>query len=512
MVKDLVIHTNNKGVEIALLEDSRLVEYHLDKPEDNSFSAGNIFFARIKKINPSLNAAFVQIGHKKDAFIHYTDLGPKIRSLVKYGIQAVKGEADPTLANFKHEKEIQKGGNISEVLKSGDYVITQVMKEAISTKGPRLTSEITLPGRYIVLVPFSNSIGLSKKINDKAERKRLIRLIESIRPKNFGIVVRTNAIGKKTGEIHKDITKLLDKWKKITHNLKNEKPPKLVLSEINKPLSIIRDILNDSFNSIATDDEELFMGIKDYVGSIAPGKSSIVKHHKNKKPIFEQYHVSRQIKSAFGSTVTMKSGAYLVIEHTEAMHVIDINSGPRINKSIDQDEYAFKVNEEAAIEIARQLRLRDIGGIIVVDFIDMRPYPLRNKLLKVMQAAMRPDKAKHSILPLSKFGLMEITRQRVRPAIKIDTSEPNPDKDDRIESCILLVDKIERDVEKAILKSKKGLYLYVHPFIEAYLSKGIKSIKNKWMWKHKKRVHIYSDSSFNLLDYHIGDKDGKPIN
>lgn len=509
MERDLVIKKNGKGVQIALLENNRLVEFHVDD-QKATFNAGNIYLGRIKKINPGLKAAFVSVGHSKEAFIHYTDLSPNIRSILKYTKQAVNKE-NPSLDKFKKEPQIEKGGKIEHVLKKGDWVITQIMKEPISTKGPRLSCELSLPGRYIVLTPFSDSVGISKKISDKDERKRLQSILNSVKPKNFGVVARTNAQGKDTAEIHSDISNLVAKWEKLTKKLAGAEPPKLLLSEMDKSLSIIRDVMNDSFNSISTDNAEMHSNVLDYVQRYAPKKKSIVKHYKAKKPIFEAFNVNRQIKSAFGNTVTMKSGAYLVIEHTEALHVIDVNSGPKINKQDDQDTNAFKVNREAAIEIGRQLRLRNIGGIIVVDFIDMKSAAYRSKILEVMRDALRPDKAKHSVLPISKFGLMEITRQRSAAELVIDTSEPKVEENGRMESSLLIVQNIRRDLNKSMETESKARTLYVHPFVEAYLRQRFKAFQRNWFWKYKSWLNIIADSSFDLSEYVIVDNQGEIV-
>lgn len=507
MERDLIIHKNAKGVQIALLENRRLVELHIDDNEE-TFSTGNIYLGQVKKINPGLRAGFINVGHKKEAFLHYTDLNPEIRSIMDFTKRSIRGGQSHLLAKFKKSPQIKKDGKIEDVLKRGDVILTQVLKEPISTKGPRLSCEIALPGRYVVLSPFGNSVGISKKISDRDERKRLQRVLESVRPKNFGVVARTNAIGKNTADIHQDIENLIQKWRRITTGLHKAQAPKLLLSEIDKSLTIIRDMMNDSFSTISTDDPDLFDSIKEYVDRVAPDKSKIIRLYKSKKPIFEAFNINRQIKSAFGRTVTMRSGAYLVIEHTEAMHVVDVNSGPKINRTENQDDHAFRVNKEAASEIARQLRLRNIGGIIVIDFIDMRKSQYRTELWRHMQASMKKDLAKHSILPISKFGLMEITRQRSSAELTIDTSEKLPGTNGRLESCLLILDNIRRDFAKSSEDGNVAKYIYVHPFVEAYMKKGVKSILNTWRLEHKSYIRVIGDSSFNLTDYSIHDKNG----
>lgn len=486
-----------------MIEDNKLVEIHREMSNSN-FTVGDIFLGSVKKLMPGLNAAFVDIDHKKDAFLHYTDLGPKLNSLQKFVRGSIAGSQQThMLDDFKIEPEIIKTGKINEVLDKRDPILCQILKEPISTKGPRLSCEITIPGRYLVLSPFNDVIAVSKKIANAEERKRLQRLIESIKPKNFGVIVRTAAEGKKVADLHNELSELIHKWKDIHKQLHQVKPPMKLLSELDKTSSILRDLLTDSFNRIIVNDKDLFQNLKSYLGEIAPDKKKIIQHYSGKQPVFDKYGITRQIKVAFGKTATMPSGAYLVIEHTEAMHVVDVNSGPKSRRS-DQESTALAVNMEAAEEIARQLRLRDIGGLIVIDFIDMRKYENRQKLYKSLKSHMAKDRAQHTILPLSKFGLIQITRQRVRPAVKIDTSEvcPTCNGTGKVNSTVLVTDEIERDLE-FILQSrpKTKLRLEVHPFIEAYLKKGLPNTQMDWYLKHGKWVRIKANNELPLMEY-----------
>ena len=457
---------------------------------------------------PGLNAAFVDIGHKKDAFLHYTDLGPKLRSLIKYTNGAING-SQPThrLDNFKLEPEIIKTGKIDQVMNKRQHVLVQVLKEPISTKGPRLSCEITIPGRYLVLTPFQDVVAVSKKISNAEERKRLQLLVESIRPKNFGVIVRTAAEGKKVADLHEELTMMLNKWEDIHRQLNKVKAPTKLLSELDKTSSILRDVLNDSFHKIVVNDKQLYQNIRSFLGSIAPEQVKIVNHHRSNRPVFDAHGVTRQIKSSFGKTATMASGAYLVIEHTEAMHVIDVNSGHKMTSN-NQEQAVLNVNLEAAEEIARQMRLRDIGGIIIVDFIDMKNGEHRKELVKSMRRFMKKDRAQHTILPLSKFGLMQITRQRVRPEVKINTAEVCPacNGSGKVNPTILLTDEIERDIH-FITQSRpqSKLVLAVHPYVESYLKKGLYSMQRKWYFKYYKWIHVHSNSDYYLTKYQFFD-------
>jgi ribonuclease G len=513
MDKELIIRSSSEHVDFALLKDGKLIE--LQKEEGgNNFSVGDVFIAKIRKSVPGLNAAFVNVGYEKDAFLHYHDLGPKLPSLLKFTKNVSAGKLkDFSLKNFPFEKDIDKDGKIADVLKSNQSLLVQIVKEPISTKGPRVSSELSIAGRYIVLVPFSNRISISQKIEDKEEKDRLKRLVKSITPPGFGIIVRTVAQGKKVAELDKDLQNLLSRWTAMCKKLIKAHHPSKVLGEMNKASSILRDLFNDTFTSIHVDDEELYYQIKDYVQEIAPNKESIVKLYQTNIPIFEKFGIERQIKTSFGKTVSMAKGAYLIIEHTEALHVIDVNSGNRSNKANSQEDTALEVNLIAATEIARQLRLRDMGGIIVIDFIDMTNADNRQKLFNHLRDEMKDDRAKHKILPPSKFGLIQITRQRVRPEMNIETREENPDgiNGAEVEAPIGIVQKITYDLEQLIKKDYKKLTLNTHPFIAAFLTKGFPSIRSKWFFEHKKWVKVLPRDAYTYLEYHFFDKDGKQI-
>lgn len=508
MEKELIIRSTPTEVEIAMLENKRLVELH-NQQKDFQFSVGDIFLGSVKMLRPGLNAAFLDIGQRKDAFLHYTDIGPQVKSLLKY-TNMVRNKQQNThlLDHFKLEPDNPKDGKIDRVFKRDTPVLVQILKEPISTKGPRLTCEITLPGRYMVMTPFSNVVAVSKKITDAEERKRLKRLIESIKPKSFGVIIRTAAVGKKVADLHDEIRTLSENWRNIYNELKQGGKPRKLLSEMDKTTSIVRDLLNESYNRVVTDDKPLADSLRKYVKSFAPGQEKIVRHHRSAEPIFEKYRVNRQIKSSFIKTPTMPSGAYLVIEHTEAMHVIDVNSGPK-SKRKNQEDAALAVNLESGKEIARQLRLRDIGGLIIIDFIDMRVNAHRSQLLKSMREFMKNDRAQHTILPLSKFGLMQITRQRVRPEVEIDTQKVCPvcTGTGKVTPMVVLPDEIEKNLE-FILDSypKTKIALQVHPFVFAHLNRGIYNKKWQWYFKYKRWVKISENQDIPLNEFRFFDR------
>ncbi len=514
MNTELIIRSNSSDIDFALLRDGKLIELHKDR-NDNKFAVGDIFLAKVKKTLNGLNASFVDVGSEKDAFLHYHDLGPKLLSLQKFmkQIQAGKNK-DYLLKNFKLENDINKNGSIEKVIKAGQKILVQVVKEPISTKGPRISSELSIAGRYLVLVPFSDRISVSQKINSKTEKERLKRLVKSIKPKGFGVILRTVAENIKVADLDKDLQNSLERWKTLCEQIAipNQKVPVKVLSEMNRASSILRDIFNDSFTRILSDNKELVEELKEYLERIEPKKASIVKHYNSTIPIFEKFGIERQIKTAFGRTVSMQKGAYLVIEHTEALHVIDVNSGNRSSKGNTQAETALEVNLIAATEIARQLQLRDMGGIIVVDFIDMHTSEHRNKLYEHLKKEMQYSRTKHKILPPSKFGLVQITRQRVRQERVINTREPNPNKNGTVEAPIVLIDKIQHDLIRFVNHPKyNGLVLNTHPFVAAYLKKGFPSIQQKWFMEHKKWIKILPRDAYQYLNYRFYDKKGKAL-
>jgi ribonuclease G len=510
--KELIIHAAPHGIDVALLEDKKLTELHQER-HSNQFLVGDIYLAKIRKIMPGLNAAFIDIGYERDAFLHYTDLSPDFRTLMKFTGQAVAGHNDGTLNKVEIQPEIEKGGNIKDILANKTNILVQILKEPISTKGPRLTCEITLAGRYLVLSPFTNSVGVSRKIDSADERKRLKVLVESLKPKNFGVIVRTVAEGKDAKTLHEDLLNLEARWAEMCANMRGAQPVKKVLSEVDKTSALIRDILNPDFERIVTNSPVLAKELEQYISVIAPDKKGIVSKYNGNTPLFDHYGITKQIKSTFSKKVEVgNSGAYLIIEKTEACHVIDVNSGHRVANEQGQENNALQANLEVAEEITRQMRLRDLGGIIVIDFIDMKTADNKRLVYEKIKELMSTDKATHTILPLSKFNLMEITRERVRPEIQINTTDECPTcaGSGTIKSTLLLSDDIDSDLTH-ILQTHNQVKLYVHPIIEAYLKRGIFSIRARWSWKFKKWIRIYPNENISFNDYKFFDENDEEI-
>lgn len=508
MSSELIINSTQNGGRIALLQDKDLVEFHYEKGE-RSFRVGDLYLGTVRRVVPGLNAAFVDVGYEKDAFLHYLDLGPNIRSLLKF-VNIIRSAGSNAkvkkINNFRLEEQIDKHGKMQDVLKPNQQILVQVVKEPISTKGPRLSCQISLAGRYLVLVPFDDRVMISRKLSNKNERKRLQRVIGSLKPPNFGVIVRTMAENADVSELDRDLQELVAKWEDGMKRIPKAKPRDMVVGEVNRAASMLRDMLNESFDSIVVDDNKTFSSIRDVIRSIAPDKESIVKHYTGRAKIFEAYGIERQLKLLFGKTVSLSGGGYLIIEHTEALHVIDVNSGNKSTSESDQETTALNVNLQAASEVARQLRLRDMGGIIVVDFIDMRRAENKRQLFQHMKQQMRGDRSKYTILPLTKFGLMQITRQRVRPELSITTRETCPTclGTGKVAATIGVAEQIESRIEFLLgQQNEKRIRLVLHPYLYAYFTKGFPSLRLRWLLRYHRWVKLEADTSLALTEYHF---------
>ena len=513
MISELVVDVQPKEINIAVLEDKKLVELQ-SEDQSESYSVGNIYLGRVKKLMPALNAAFVDVGHKKDAFLHYLDLGVEFESVTSFQKQMREKKKVTQIQKMKLQPDIEKDGLITDRLKVGQEVLVQVAKEPISTKGPRLTAEISFAGRYMVLIPFIDRVSVSQKIRSREERARLRQLVRSIKPKNFGVIIRTNAIDKRVAELDAELKVLVKRWEDTAEKMLKAKPTSLVFEETGRTVALLRDIFDPSFEQIHINDAYVAKQVTEYVKLIAPDKKNVVKLYNGALPILDNFGITKQVKSLFGKTVTFKNGAYLIIEHTEALHAIDVNSGNRNKKTLGQEDSAFEVNLAAAEEIARQLRLRDMGGIIVVDFIDMSSGEHRNKLFSKMNEFLSTDRAKHKILPLSKFGLMQITRQRVRPEMEIATSETCPTcfGKGKIKSSILFTDTLEGKIDYLANKLKvKRFSLHIHPYVAAYVQQGLFSLKYRWRKKYGVALKVIPNQSMGFLQYQFYDRDNDEI-
>ena len=513
--KDLVVDVGSAEVRLALLENHRLIEYNRESSLGHSFSVGDVYLGKVKKILPALNAAFVDIGDSKEAFVHYLDLGLHFDAFDKFVRDSNPNRNMSELfSEIKIGAPLSKDGHIGDYLKPGQMIIGQIVKEPISTKGSRLTAEISLAGRNIVLLPFAEKVSVSQKITSKEEKRRLETLVGNILPHNYGAIIRTAAEGSSAAVLVAELHSLIEKWEGSWKRISKNKSTGLLFTEYSKTTTILRDLLNDSFTNIYVNDEKIFEETRRYISLISPEQEKIVKLYDGKEPIFEHFEVTRQIKSSFGKVVPMKQGAYLVIETTEALNVIDVNSGIRA-KSSDQEQNTFEVNKLAAEEIARQLRLRDMGGIIIVDFIDMDSVEHRNELYKYMMELMANDRAKHNVLPLTKFGLMQITRQRIRPVTEINTTEKCPlcHGTGKIASTVVIDEQIERKLADLVERTgKREFTLKVSPILGSYLTRGLwNSYAASWKRKYKCKLRVVEETEHGILQYEFYDKKGKVL-
>ena len=512
MKSELIVDVQPQEIAIALTEDDRLQEVNREKRNQDNFAVGNIYYGRVKKVMPALNAVFVDVGYEKEAFLHYLDLGAQFRTLRSYVTKAVSDRRKvPTIDKIKREPEVGKEGQIADVLKVGDPILVQVTKEPINTKGPRLTGEISIAGRNMVLIPFADGVMVSQKIKREAERSRLKQLLLSIKPQGFGIIIRTVAEDKRAAELDNELRLLLQRWEEAVKSLQKKEPVSLVCEEIGRTIGIIRDVLSPDFTSIQINDQAVYDEVRQYLELIAPESAKIVKLYQGTQPIFDKFDITRQMKTGLGRVVGFKHGGYLIIDKTEALFSIDVNSG---SKKIfeDQEENAYQFNMLAADELAHQLRLRDIGGIIIVDFIDMDSKEHQQQLYDHMRKLMERDRARHNVLPLSKFGLMQITRQRVRPAVEMEVMEVCPTcmGKGKVQPTLLFTDQVQEDIEHMSEHFGQGLRLHLHPFVYAYATRGLfTSLASKW--KRKYGIKVIENQSLGMLETRFFDKQGKQL-
>jgi ribonuclease G len=509
VANELVVSATEEDLQIAIIEDKKLVEIHTER-RNNRFAVGDVYIGIVKRILPGLNAAFVDIGYPRDAFLHYLDLGPQIESQKRYikSILASKSNITP-IGRINPQPDINKHGKIAEVLKPNQLVLVQIMKEAISSKGPRLSSQISIPGEYLILLPFGEDVSISRKFKSNEEKRRLKQQLEGLKVDNIGIIARTAAEGRDFSRLKEDFDRLMDKWEQIVQEVAQAKAPKKVLSEMDRTTSLLRDMLSLGFDAIYTDDNAIFNEVKDYLEKNQP---DLVRNLQLKRPrngLFDYFGIEKQIKTDFGKNVNLHNGSYIIIEHTEALHVIDVNSGSQRPEGDAPEDHAMKINMEAATEVARQLRLRDIGGIIVVDFIDVRRIENKRRLYDHVKQVMSKDRARHSILPISRFGLMEITRQRVRPEVSINTEEvcPSCSGTGKMQPAILLTDSVMKNVDYLIRKNKaQKIKIVANPFLAAFLTQGLPSIRMKWFFQYKRWIRIVPSTALAFTEVRYYDE------
>ena len=602
MSKEIIINHSKASPRIAIVEDNELSELYIENAE-NTRTIGDIYLARVRNLMPGIQAAFVDIGQKQDAFLHFSDIDDNLPDLLRLIGEKVKVNDFPVQPRLRRRSTQERedaqddddratsakngksgrgrsngrgrgrgknkktnGGqeqadkaeqadksdeplHPAQYLSNGQRVLVQITKEPIASKGSRVSSSISLAGRFLVLVPCADYVAVSRKISSPRERRRLRVLARTLLPDGFGLIVRTVAAGRDSKTLDTDLNLLLEKWSKIEAKLKSKpKAPALLYEDVSMVSSVVRDLFTEEYDRILIDDQRLYRSIRNYVRAVAPAMADVVQQYQGKKPIFESVGIADAVAEAFESRVGLPSGGYLYIEHTEAMHVVDVNSGSA-GKGKSQEENSIRVNLEAARVIARQLRLRDLGGIIVVDFIDMRDSTNRRKVYDELKRAFKKDRAVTKVLPMSDFGLVQITRQRLRPSITRDEqlskevakakearearraeeeaaqreaarAEASEASDERAsaadrgprrtpEEMMEMVERLLDRVRKHT--THRAVALRVHPFTAAFLSKGLPSRIRRWAMKYRVRIRVDADTdmppmTFELQDPETGDR------
>ena len=490
MSKEIIINASIGETRIAILEDKKLVELFVEKPERERM-VGDIFLGKVVNVVKGMRAAFVNIGQKQDAFLHFSDIGESFSTVS---------------AMIDREEENHVDVDIPpEQMKVGQEILVQIIKEPISTKGCRLTTQISIPGRFTVLVPNSSIVGISKKIESIKERRRLKKLARSVRPEGFGVIVRTVAEGRDDEVLKADIYALLKIWRKIEAKFKNIKAPILVFKDMGMTSSVIRDLFTSDLDRLVVDSKKLHREITSYLKGVAYGLISSVEYFNKNIPIFDFYGIEAEIEASLARKVWIKSGGYIIFDQTEALVAIDVNSGKFIGHK-DHEHNSLKINLEAAIEIARQLRLRDLGGIIVIDFIDMREERNKRRLHDEFKNELKKDRAQANITPISEFGLIEMTRERIRPSLLFTFSETCSTCKGlgRITAKSSIVTKIERWVKRFRASTKeRRIRLVTHPEIKSYLSEGMRSPLRRIMWNERLLIELEEDANLDFDEFHF---------
>ncbi len=552
MRKEIIINATANEIRIAITEDKRLAELYVETPERERM-VGDIYLGKVAKVMPGIRAAFIDIGHKQDAFLHFSDIGT---SLSDYStlfddedsdVDTDDDDDDDEVATVGTEQQVAEGQSTVPPppvapppprpnrnqsrqqgydrengrppqpipdLKSGQDIIVQVTKEPVGKKGVRVTSEVSLPGRFLVLLPFNGKIGVSKKMTNFREKRRLRRIVRSILPEGFGVIIRTVAQERDEAALRQDLEGLIATWREIEKSVKSEQPPALLYKDMATTSSVIRDLFTDSVDRVVVDSRKLYKEIRAYVKLNSPQMVEKIELHKDREPVFDVYGVEKEIATALSRKVWLKSGGYIIIDQTEAMAVIDVNSG-RYAAKREQELNSLRTNLEASREICRQLKLRDIGGIIVIDFIDLEDERNKKKVYDEVRKEFRKDRAKVTVLPMTDIGLVQITRQRIRQNILHSFSEPCPvcGGGGMVQSKSSIVNQIERWIRRFKSETREfKLILRVHPTIGAYLKEGTISRLTKFKFKYFVGIKLEEDPKLPLAEFHfISRKHNKDI-
>lgn len=500
MQKEIIINTSASQTRVAITENGEIADFFVEHPE-NRRMVGDIYLGKVARVLPGIRAAFIDIGMKHDAFLHFSDIGSRTKDLQAM-LEDDDDEGDdvrPAVAEGLQAPTIELINGVPR-LNKGQNILIQITKEPVSNKGVRVSSSISIAGRFCVLLPFDNKIGISKKISDFRERRRLRSIARGIIPKNYGLIIRTVAREQNEDALREDILFLKKKWETIATTARDGEPPKLLHQDLGTTISVVRDLFNSEVSKIHIDSKKLFKQVKEYLNTVHPEWSDRVEFYKYQKPIFEAFRIEEHIRSLFVRKVALKSGGHIVIEHTEAMVVIDVNSG-KYAANKEQEMNSLRTDLEAAREIVRQLRLRDIGGLIVIDFIDLEEDKNRKKIYDELKKEFKKDRAKVSILPMSDFGLIEITRQRVRQNIMQAVTEvcPSCNGTGLLTKKSYTLYEVEDWLKRFRIEGKeRKVTLKVHPDFAHKLAHGFPSQRMRWQWKYFVFFKVEEDETIGL--------------
>ena len=494
MKEDIIINSTTNETRIGLMENDQLVELYVERP-DNERMVGSLYKGIIRRVIPGMSAAFVNIGFSQDAFMHFSDLGG--------GIGLSKNLKNTEARTSQPKDRSQKRRWDGTDLKTGNEILVQVIKEPIGNKGPRVSSQITIPGRFLVMVPNESYVGVSRKINSFKEKKRLRQIANKICPPELGLIIRTLAETKSESVLTADLERCLGSWKKLELALKKQNGPGVVYRDMSMASSVIRDLFTPEVNSLVIDSRRLYKDVISYIRDVAPNLVEKTILYTDKTPIFDKYKIEQEIEKGLSRKIWMNGGGYLYFDQTEALVAIDVNSGRFVGKK-DHEENSLKVNVKAAREICRQLRLRDMGGLIVIDFIDMYEERNRREVFEEMRMALKMDRAKWDIAQISPFGLMEMTRQRIRPSLLLTFRGPcqHCDGTGMVASIESVVTMLERWVRRfRSVTRERRLGLVVNPEVKEFLSGGLRSRIAKIMWNNRILINLEVSDDLKIDEF-----------
>ena len=507
MDKEIYISESMGESRIAIIEDGTLVEVYVEK-QDQQRMVGNIYKGKVENVLPGMQAAFVDIGYDINAFLPFSEIENPAY------LMDIDESEDSSSNKTNRKSNKHANDNVNVDLKTGQSIFVQVIKEAFAGKGPRITTEVAIPGRLLVLVPNSKYVGISKKIWDKYERRRLKKLVSSLKDNDAGIIVRTVAEGKSEELIKNDLQNLENSWQKILKASNQKKDVELLYEDLETASSVIRDLFTPDISKIVIDSKKLYKKINSYLEDVSPNMASRLEHYKIKKPLFESMGIENEIDKLLRPKVWLKSGAYLIIEKTEAMVVVDVNSGRFVGKK-NHEENSLKINLEACKEVARQLRLRDLSGLVVIDFIDMKNESNRKKIYYELRKELKKDRAKVAVSPISDFGLLEMTRQRIRLSLLDSMSDecPTCKGAGRIMSRETLITRIDHWLRRYKTKNRRlKLKLELHPEIADFMRDNKKALRGL-MWHNFTYISVEGNSKIKRDEFRFLDSknNGKVI-